>query len=104
MIKKEVEKRREEGKTDIFVGSGNISWTVPTNIIVFLSNSIKGLSEVKKMSLISWPEFKKTIFEIYEHRILYSAEIMGVINNTYLSLDEHLIIFFGDGLFKSHGQ
>jgi hypothetical protein len=56
------------------------------------------------MSLISWPEFKKTIFEIYEHRILYSAEIMGVINNTYLSLDEHLIIFFGDGLFKSHGQ
>ena len=75
-----------------------------TNIIVFLSNSIKGLSEVKKMSLISWPEFKKTIFEIYEHRILYSAEIMGVINNTYLSLDEHLIIFFGDGLFKSHGQ
>ena len=87
----------------MFVGSSKISWTVPTNIIVFLSNSIKGLNEVKKMSLISWPEFKKIIFEIYEHRILFSAEIMGAINNTYLSLNEHLIIYFGDGLFKSQG-
>jgi hypothetical protein len=41
LIKKEVEKRREEGKADMFIGSGKISWTVPTNIIVFLSNSIK---------------------------------------------------------------
>ena len=103
LIKKEVEKRREEGKTDMInsLSSGKISWTVPTNIIVFLSNSIKGLNDVKKMSLISWPEFKKIIFEIYEHRIKYSAEIMGVINNTYLTLDEHLIIYFGDGLFRS---
>lgn len=103
LIKKEVEKRREEGKADLFIGSGQIYWTVPTNIIVFLSNSIKALNDVKKMSLISWPEFKKIIFDIYEHRILFSAEIMGAINNTYLSLDEHLIIYFGDGLFKSQG-
>jgi len=33
------------------------------------------------------------IFEILDHRIKHAEEIDGTTNNTYMSLDEHLIIF-----------
>jgi len=33
------------------------------------------------------------IFDILDHRIINAEEIDGGVNNTYMSLDEHLIIF-----------
>ena len=41
-----------------------------------------------------WPEFKKLIFEIIDHRIEFSAEISGAINTTYLTMDEHLVLYW----------
>jgi hypothetical protein len=34
------------------------------------------------------------IYEVYDHRIYHAPEINGAINNTYMGLDEHLVIFF----------
>ena len=36
------------------------------------------------------------MFDIYDHRILYSPELNGSVNTNYCSLNEHLIIFFMD--------
>jgi hypothetical protein len=46
------------------------------------------------MRLPPWLEFKQLIYEIYDHRIHHAPEICGAVNHSYLSLDEHLIIFF----------
>ena len=45
------------------------------------------------MKLSPWPDFKKTLFDIYDHRIEHAPEIHGAINNSYMSLDEHLIVY-----------
>jgi len=42
---------------------------------------------------MNWPDFKKEIYEIYDHRVENSPEINGAINNTYITLDEHLVIY-----------
>lgn len=41
-----------------------------------------------------WADFKQLIYEIYDHRIENAPEINGMINNTYMSMEEHLIVFF----------
>ena len=41
-----------------------------------------------------WPEFSRLIYDICDHRIENSPEINGSINNSYISLDEHLLMFF----------
>ena len=41
-------------------------------------------------------DFKKIIFEIIDHRIEHAPEINGVVNTSYLSLDEHLLIYWVD--------
>ena len=50
--------------------------------------------EELKLRLAVWPDFKQLIFEIYDHRIENAPEINGAINNTYMSMEEHLICFF----------
>lgn len=50
-------------------------------------------NELYKPKLIPWVQFKQLIFQIYDHRISNSEEIDGAINNTYMSFDEHLIIY-----------
>ena len=50
---------------------------------------------------MSWPDFKKEIIEIYDHRIEQAAEINGVINTSYMSMDEHLVVYFVS-IFASH--
>ena len=42
----------------------------------------------------AWADFKQTIYEIYDHRILHAPEINGAINTTYVGMNEHLILFF----------
>ena len=42
----------------------------------------------------TWSSFKAVVYEIYEHRIQNAPEINGLINTTYLGLDEHLLCFF----------
>jgi len=46
------------------------------------------------MKLIPWPDFKILLFDIYDHRIFHAPEINGAVNTTYMSLDEHLLVFF----------
>lgn len=39
------------------------------------------------------------IYEIYDHRIQHAPEIQGTVNTTYMTLDEHLLVYF---LEKNH--
>jgi DNA mismatch repair ATPase MutL len=41
-----------------------------------------------------WKKFKVKLFDIYEHRIENAMEISGAVNNSYLTLEEHLLIYF----------
>ena len=68
------------------------SWALPSHIIVFLKNAIVNIKS-RKIQLSPWPEFKKSIFLAYDHRVENAPEINGLINNSYLTLDEHLMIF-----------
>ena len=61
-------------------------------MIVFLQSVIQNI-ESQDLKLIPWQEFKKTIFDIFEHRVKNSEEIDGNINSSSMTLDEHLLIF-----------
>ena len=41
-----------------------------------------------------WKKFKMKLFEVYEHKIENAPEIGGCVNNSYLGLDEHFVIYF----------
>jgi hypothetical protein len=58
-----------------------------------LASAIESDTSTKYLKLQSWPIFKKEIFEIFDHRIENASEIAGVVNTSYMSLDEHLIVF-----------
>jgi hypothetical protein len=66
-------------------------WNIPSFIIAFISNS---LDSEEKGRVVPWPHFKKQLFEIYDERISFSAEINGSINSNYLALEEFLILYF----------
>ena len=68
------------------------SWCLPSHIIVFLEKAIDDLDN-RRLKLIPWMEFKKLIFDIIQNRVENAAEINGSINNTYMTLDEHLVCF-----------
>ena len=92
---------------------GKYVWATPTIILTYLSNLIQKKAakpvfaedSTKPIDFIPadeeltckikpWKKFKELLFDIYDHRIEHAWEINGAINNTYLSLDEHLLIFF----------
>jgi hypothetical protein len=50
-------------------------------------------TQLKYLKLQPWPIFKKEIFDIIDHRIEHAFEINGVINTSYMSLDEHLLVY-----------
>ena len=52
--------------------------------------------EELKINAVKWSVFKEQIYEIYNSRINNSAEISGSINNSYMGMDESLIIYFLD--------
>ena len=95
LIKKEVEKLKfKSGEVEKLpqLANHSMSWALPSHLIAFLANSIEGI-QGKKFKLQPWPEFKKLLFEICDHRVEHAPEINGAINNSYLTLDEHLIVF-----------
>ena len=47
-----------------------------------------------KLKFITWTDFAKLIFDVYDHRINNAHEIDSAINKSYMGLDEHLICFF----------
>jgi hypothetical protein len=59
---------------------------------VFLKNAIEDCKN-RRMKLMSWPDFKKEIYNIYDHRVENAPEINGAINNSFLTLDEHLLLY-----------
>ena len=92
LIAREVQKSKDRDKEDSHGIFGASSWSLPSHIVTFLENSIKVI-DIMKLKLIPWPDFKKFIWEIIDHRIENSPEIGGVINTSYMSLDEHLLIY-----------
>ena len=96
MIKLEIKKGQERGKDDQASMFGPNTWSLPSHIISFLKPTIEKLDEFGKCRLMQWPDFKKTLFEIIDHRIFHSPEINGLINNTYMSMDEHLVLYWVD--------
>jgi hypothetical protein len=91
-IGKEVLKSKDREKEDSHGIFGASTWSLPSHIIIFCENSIKNIDSTK-LKLIPWPDFKKIIWDIIDHRIENSPEINGAINTTYMSLDEHLVIY-----------
>lgn len=57
-------------------------------------SGLQGAQEELKLRLPAWADFKQTIYDIYDHRILHAPEINGAINTSYMGMNEHLIIFF----------
>ena len=106
IIKREVEKliNRGEEEREPKLSTNQCSWCIPSHMIVFLEPSIQEIEKIK-LKLVPWPEFKKQIYEIIDHRIEFAPEINGAINNTYMTLDEHLTIFIaGDKNLKTRSQ
>lgn len=97
LIKKEVERKRDKEEKDLGMHGqfGQTSWSLPSHIIVFLENSIKNISNLK-LRLIPWVDFKKQIFDIIDHRIEHCPEIHGIVNTSYMTMDEHLMVFMCD--------
>ena len=94
---------------------GKYVWATPTIILTYLQNVIQKKAakpifaedptkpidfipadEELTCKIRPWKKFKELLFDIYDHRIEHAWEINGAINNTYLTLDEHLLIFFVD--------
>ena len=59
-----------------------------------LNGTLPGAQEEIKLRLAVWGDFKNLLFEIYDHRLEHAPEISGAINSNYMSMEEHLIIFF----------
>ena len=87
-------------------------WATSNIVLMFLENSIKKFTrkpvftddnpvpltyrpaeDTFKIKLHSYHHFKNLIYEIYDHRILHATEINGALNASYMTLDEHLLIF-----------
>jgi len=92
-INLEDEKSRDRGKPPQESIFQDRHWGLSSNIITFLASAIEDENANKYLKLQSWPIFKKEIFEILDHRIENASEINVVINTSYMSFDEHLIVF-----------
>lgn len=64
-------------------------------MVLFLRESIKKFknNELRKLKLIPWSDFRQTIYDIYDHRIINAPEISGAMNNSYMGMDEHLLVY-----------
>lgn len=85
--------RHQREKDVILIGSKEYHWSLPSHIICFLSSLIPKLNTVSSLKLEDWPTFKQKLLEVLDHRIDQASEINGAVNNSYMSLDEHLVIY-----------
>jgi len=67
------------------------NWSIPTNILLFLSNSINEQTEGR---VLPWSHLKKEIYEIYYLRIYHATEIYGSTNSSFTSLEDLILIYF----------
>jgi len=67
------------------------NWNLPISLIVFLENVTK---QNESGRVLPWNHFKKNIFEIYSERLKYMWEIKSSLNNTFITMDEFLCIYF----------
>ena len=111
--KKQKNLEEEGGEGTNFADIGKFTWATSNILLMFMENCIQKYTpephftvsdsdvplnwtpaaENIKLKLMTWVTFKSLIWEIYDHRIENAPEINGAINNTYLSLDEHLLVF-----------
>lgn len=92
---------------------GKFVWSTPSFLLIYLVNTIRAKSpkplygenpskpidfvpntEDLNYKIQPWVKFKQLLFDIYDHRIEHAWEINGAINNTYVALEEHLVLFF----------
>ena len=71
------------------------NWNVPTNIIVFIANTIQ---DHELGRILPWPYFKRVIFDIYTEKIKDSSELYGALNTNYVPLEEYTILY----MLKKH--
>eukprot|EP00347_Sterkiella_histriomuscorum_P013232 403365504 len=86
-------KNLADNQQDKGVGENGSLWNIPSHLLVFIANSIE---DNQSGRVLPWPEFKQIIFEIYDHRLANASEVNGVINTSYLSFEEYILIFFLD--------
>jgi len=96
-----IKKRKmEEEKMDPASISNKEMWKIPYKIIAFVQNRLFELEDNKKIvqeyDIMSWHAFKEILFNVYDHRIKYAAELNGGVNTSYCSLAEHILIFIID--------
>jgi hypothetical protein len=60
---KEIKNNQPEGK----LFDPNVAWEIPNHLAIFIFNSIPIINETR--TIVPWPEFKKIIFDFYDHRI-----------------------------------
>lgn len=92
LLQREVEKAQERGREDKSLLFARSKWRLPSHIIAFTATKIQNLDSMQ-LKLQQWPQFKKAIFDVIDHRIEFAAEINGAINTSYVTLDEHLVIY-----------
>jgi hypothetical protein len=104
-----VHKRKK--KDDVQSGPRTI-WATTNFVLMFLENSIlkhtrkpiftddpivpsawEPESEVYKPKLMQWVAMKQMLLQILDHRLEHAEEIDSNVNNTYMTMDEHLIIY-----------
>ena len=82
-------------------------WQFPYHVLAFCANAIRNYTKdpeekLKDFKLTPWIEFKQLIFKVYDHRIENAAEVNGFILNSYVTLNEYLVVFFMD-VFRDRG-
>lgn len=70
-----------------------MQWSIPPHILIFIANS---LEENQSGRVLPWSEFKTMIYDIYDHRIQNANEINGIVNNTYVNMEEYILLYFLD--------
>jgi hypothetical protein len=69
-------------------------WHVPKHILAFLVNILEDSSSIPKLA--PWADFKSSLHDFYEFRVLHAQELSGSTNNFYVNLEEMLLLYFLD--------
>ena len=76
----QVSSDKQEGK----IVEKGMAWSLPQIFVAFMANTLQ--LENLSAKVIPWPEFKKQVYDFYDHKIFNSPEINGSLNNSYLCM------------------
>ena len=75
-----------------------LRFEIPFNIIAFMANQLKEFcqmtpEQIKKYQLMPYQEFKRLLYDVYDHRVEHAAEVNGLANNQYCALNEYVLVY-----------